>query len=52
MHSAMHPLLLTAILAGLVAVGPFAIDTYLPARPSMPRELGAPLAWIRASIPA
>lgn len=48
----MHPLLLTAILAGLVAVGPFAIDTYLPALPSMARDLGAPIAWIQASIPA
>lgn len=48
----MHPLLLAAILAGLVAVAPFAIDTYLPALPLMARDLNANIEWIQASIPA
>ncbi|HVK99350.1 MAG TPA: MFS transporter, partial [Dongiaceae bacterium] len=48
----MHPLLLAAILAGLVAVAPFAIDTYLPALPLMAQDLGANIEWIQASIPA
>lgn len=48
----MHPLALAAILAGLVAIGPFAIDTYLPALPMMAQDLVAPIFWVQASIPA
>src|SRR5690606_11116214 len=48
----MHPLLLAAILAGLVAVAPFAIDTYLPALPLMAGDLNTSIEWIQASIPA
>lgn len=48
----MHPLALAAILAGLVALGPFAIDTYLPALPMMALDLASPIPWVQASIPA
>ena len=48
----MTPLLLAAILAGLVAVAPFAIDTYLPALPMMAGDLDASIALVPASIPA
>lgn len=48
----MSYLLLAAILAGLVAVAPFAIDTYLPALPLMAGDLEAPIALVQASIPA
>lgn len=48
----MFPLVLAAILAGLVAIGPFAIDTYLPALPVMAGDLNAPIALVQASIPA
>lgn len=48
----MHPLLMAATLAALVAVAPFAIDTYLPALPAISRDLAAPIAWVQASIPA
>lgn len=48
----MTPLLQAAILAGLVAVAPFAIDTYLPALPMMAGDLDASIALVQASIPA
>lgn len=48
----MFPLALAAILAGLVAIAPFAIDTYLPALPTMAVDLGAPIPWVQASISA
>ena len=48
----MYPLFVAAILAGLVAVSPFAIDTYLPAIPMIARDMHAPIAWVQASVPA
>lgn len=47
-----YTLALAATLAGLVAVGPFAIDTFLPALPAMASDLGAPIAMVQASVPA
>ncbi len=48
----MTSVFLAAILAGLIAVAPFAIDTYLPALPLMAQDLQAPIPWIQASISA
>lgn len=50
--TAAYSLALAAILAGLVAIGPFAIDTYLPALPMMAGDLNASIALVQASIPA
>jgi DHA1 family bicyclomycin/chloramphenicol resistance-like MFS transporter len=41
-----------AILGGLTAMGPLAIDMYLPALPSIARDLGASPALVQASLAA
>jgi len=41
---------LAIILGGLTAMGPLAIDLYLPALPSIARELDVPIAAVQVSI--
>jgi MFS transporter, DHA1 family, multidrug resistance protein len=41
---------LTVILGALTAIGPLAIDMYLPALPAIARELGAPIAAVQVSL--
>lgn len=46
-------LIRTALVLGLLAaVGPFAIDMYLPAMPAMAADLGAPVASVQATLTA
>lgn len=45
-----HSILLVYVLAGLTALAPFAIDTYLPAFPLMERDLGASTVEIQHSL--
>jgi MFS transporter, DHA1 family, multidrug resistance protein len=43
----------TALVLGLIsAIGPFAIDMYLPALPSIGQSLGAPMGAVQASLMA
>lgn len=44
--------ILAPLLAGLAAIGPFTIDTYLPAFPEMMRDLGASQLDIQHSLTA
>lgn len=44
--------ILAPLLAGLAAIGPFSIDTYLPAFPEMMRDLGASQLDIQHSLTA
>ncbi|WP_374681540.1 MFS transporter, partial [Accumulibacter sp.] len=44
--------ILAPLLAGLAAIGPFTIDTYLPAFPDMMRDLGASQLDIQHSLTA
>lgn len=50
----MRPSLIrSALVLGLLAaVGPFAIDMYLPAMPAMAADLGAPVASVQATLTA
>src|SRR5690554_7324483 len=43
---------LAALLAALAAIGPFSIDTYLPAFPAMGAELGATQIEIQQTLTA
>lgn len=45
-----HPLQLTLVLGGLIALGPLSIDMYLPALPAMQAELGASDAAVQLTI--
>jgi DHA1 family bicyclomycin/chloramphenicol resistance-like MFS transporter len=47
-HSIRHRL--AVILGALTAMGPLAIDMYLPALPGIARELGVPTAAVQASL--
>jgi len=47
-HSIRHRL--AVILGALTAMGPLAIDMYLPALPSIAQELGVPVAAVQASL--
>ena len=49
-HAIRHRLAL--ILGALTAIGPLAIDMYLPALPGIARELGVPIAAVQKSLPA
>jgi DHA1 family bicyclomycin/chloramphenicol resistance-like MFS transporter len=49
-HSIRHRL--AVILGALTAMGPLAIDLYLPALPGMARELGVDIAAVQRSLPA
>lgn len=49
-HAIRHRLAI--ILGALTAVGPLAIDMYLPALPGIARELGVPLAAVQKSLPS
>jgi len=51
MH-ARSPTLIAVILAGLAALAPFAIDTYLPAFPAIERDLGASTLQLQQSLTA
>jgi DHA1 family bicyclomycin/chloramphenicol resistance-like MFS transporter len=42
--------LLVAILGGLTAMGPLAIDMYLPSFPAIAREFGAPASAVQATV--
>jgi DHA1 family bicyclomycin/chloramphenicol resistance-like MFS transporter len=41
---------LVLLLGGLTAIGPFSIDTYLPAMPQLARELGASAAAVQLTL--
>ena len=43
---------LAIILGALTAIGPLAIDMYLPALPAIARDLGAPIAAVQKSLPS
>ena len=43
---------LAVILGALTAIGPLAIDMYLPALPDIARELGVPIAAVQKSLPS
>lgn len=45
-----HPRLLPVLLAALAAIGPFSIDTYLPAFGSIARELGATQLQVQQTL--
>jgi DHA1 family bicyclomycin/chloramphenicol resistance-like MFS transporter len=47
-HSYRHRL--AVILGALTAIGPLAIDMYLPALPAIAHELGVPIAAVQASL--
>ena len=47
-HALRHRL--AVILGALTAIGPLAIDMYLPALPGIARELGVPIAAVQASL--
>lgn len=47
-----HPAALVVTLALLTAVGPFSLDAYLPALPSMAGDLGVPVPTIQLSLTA
>jgi len=47
-HAIRHRL--AVILGALTAVGPLAIDMYLPALPGIARELGVPIAAVQVSL--
>ena len=47
-HSIRHRL--AVILGALTAIGPLAIDMYLPALPGIARELGVPIAAVQVSL--
>jgi len=49
-HAIRHRLAL--ILGALTAIGPLAIDMYLPALPGIARELGVPIAAVQKSLPS
>jgi DHA1 family bicyclomycin/chloramphenicol resistance-like MFS transporter len=46
----LNPKRLAILLAALTAIAPFAIDTYLPAIPSMAQDFGAPVHDVEVSI--
>jgi DHA1 family bicyclomycin/chloramphenicol resistance-like MFS transporter len=43
---------LAVILGALTAIGPLAIDMYLPALPAIARDLGVPIAAVQKSLPS
>ena len=47
-----RPLRFVLVLGALIAIGPLTIDTYLPALPSITRDLGAPESASRPPSPA
>jgi len=49
-HSIRHRL--AVILGALTAIGPLAIDMYLPALPGIARDLGVPVAAVQRSLPS
>ena len=49
-HSIRHRL--AVILGALTAMGPLAIDMYLPALPGIAQELGVPIAAVQRSLPS
>jgi len=49
-HAIRHRL--AVILGALTAIGPLAIDMYLPALPGIARELGVPIAAVQKSLPS
>ena len=49
-HAIRHRL--AVILGALTAIGPLAIDMYLPALPAIGRDLGVPIAAVQRSLPA
>jgi DHA1 family bicyclomycin/chloramphenicol resistance-like MFS transporter len=49
-HTIRHRL--AVILGALTAMGPLAIDMYLPALPEIARELGVPVASVQRSLPS
>lgn len=48
--AALHPHRLAVILGALTAMGPLAIDMYLPALPRIARDLGVPTAAVQVSL--
>ena len=48
--SAISPLRLAILLGGLVALGPLAIDTYLPALPTMANDFGVAVHRVELSV--
>jgi MFS transporter, DHA1 family, multidrug resistance protein len=49
-QSRFHYYLLVVILGGLTAMGPLAIDMYLPSFPAIAREFGAPASAVQATV--
>jgi DHA1 family bicyclomycin/chloramphenicol resistance-like MFS transporter len=49
-HAIRHRL--AVILGALTAIGPLAIDMYLPALPEIGRDLGVPISAVQRSLPA
>ena len=51
-HTHVHYYRLALILGALTAIGPLAIDMYLPALPTIAREFGAAASVVQASLAA